>query len=94
MNFRYPVLLVLALVLLFVLSSVASLRLSFDVPETAGVLMRENCGARNFYEDLKDRAEQNKILINTFHTVITMEPIITYLEKQEKSPPAAGKNIS
>jgi len=89
MEFKRPILSALVLVSILMLSSVVSLKFSFEVPETTNMLISETCSNLNFYEPAAIIAvPQNKIFVNACHKVITREPIITYLEKQTKSPPA------
>ena len=88
MRFRHSILSALVLVSLIALSSLVAVKASFDIPEFPNALMFENGNALAFYEPAdKLVASQNKILVNAFNKVITREPIIAYLEKQEKSPP-------
>lgn len=87
MEFRRPILSALVLVALFALSSVVSLKLSFEVPEITNLLIFETCTSLNFYEPAIIKVPQNKIFVDACHKVITREPIMTYLEKQTKSPP-------
>ena len=89
MQFRQSVLSAIVMVSLIALSSLVAVKASFDIPEFPNALMFENGNSSAFYEPAdKLVASQNKILVNAFDKIITREPIITYLEKQEKSPPA------
>ncbi len=88
MEFKRPILSALVLVSLFALSSVVSLKLSFEVPEVTNVLIFETCAGLYFYEPAITIVPQNKIFVDACHKVITRESIMTYLEKQTKSPPS------
>ena len=89
MGFKKSISSALVLVCLIVLSSVVSLKASLDIPEFSGALMLENGNTLAFYEPDVRAGAQNKSLVNACNRVITREPIITYLEKQENSPPGA-----
>ena len=87
MWFKKSILSAVVLVSLLALSSLVSLKLSFEIPEMTNTLMFETCNAVNFYKPAIDITPQDKILVNTCYKAITREPIMRYLEKQEKSPP-------
>ena len=80
MKFKQRLLSVLVLVCLLAVSSVVSIKLSFEIPGVANTLMLENCAALNFCKPLISSAPQNKIFVNACHKVITREPLMTYLE--------------
>ena len=88
MKFKERLLSVLVLVCLLAVSSVVSIKLSFEIPGVANTCMLENCEASNFYKPVINSVPRNKISVDACHKVITREPLITYLEKQTKSPPA------
>ena len=77
----------LVLVSLLTLSSVVSLRLSFEIPQTSNILISESNISSDLYEQATRAAAQSKSLFSTEVEVITREPMIAYLAKQEKSPP-------
>ena len=87
MKFKQRLLSVLVLVCLLAVSSVVSIKLSFEIPGVSNTLMLENCAALNFCKPAISSVPQNKILIDACNRVITREQIMTYLEKQTKSPP-------
>ena len=87
MAFKRSVSSALVLVCLLALSSVVSLKASFDIPEFPNALAFYSCSSINFYEPEMKAAPQNKIVVDINDKVITREQIITYLEKQENSPP-------
>ena len=64
-----------------------NLKFNFEVPEATNVMIFENCTGFYFYEPAIIIVPQNKIFVEACHKVITREPIMTYLEKQTKSPP-------
>ena len=87
MRVKQSILSAVVLVSLLALSSLVSLKLSFEIPEMTNTMMFETCNAVNFYKPATDIPRQDKILINACHKAITREPIMIYLEKREKSPP-------
>lgn len=88
MKFKQRLLSVLVLACLLAVSSVVSIKLSFEIPGVANTFMIENCGALNFCKPSVSNVPHNKIFVNACHKVITREPIMMYLEKQTKSPPS------
>ena len=84
---KRSVLSVLVLASLMAVVSVVSLKLSFEVPEAANLLILEAASVVNCCNPVTIAAPQNKIIVSALHEAITKDPIISYLAKQEKSPP-------
>jgi hypothetical protein len=87
MKAKRSILSALVLVSLITLSSVVSLRLSFEIPGSGYGIMLDTCGVQDFYRSEADAKTQNKIAFNLSDKVITRDPIIRYLAKQGNSPP-------
>ena len=88
MKLEQPIPAALMLISLLVIFSVVSLKLTLYIPEAGNVLMFESCIVSNLYKPIINITPQNKILVDACHKIVTREPIMMYLEKQEKSPPA------
>ena len=93
MKFRQSLLAVFVLISILALSSLVSIKLSFEVPGAYNIMVFENCGTFSFYKTAMDAAPQSKILTGACHKMITRDHLISYLAKQEKSPPAAAEGV-
>ena len=78
---------VIVLVCLLALSSVVSIKLSFEIPGVSNALLFDTGNCPNFYKPVTAAAPQNKIFDGPGDECIMREPIMVYLEKQENSPP-------
>ena len=87
MEFKHYILPALVLISLFAISSGVSLKLIFEIPEVTNAYFFKICTSLNVYKPAITVIPQNKIFVNICPKVITRESIMTYLEKQTKSPP-------